>query len=81
MSVATGTLTVSKGIVVEYALSEPVSHRLDGFTEAAALEILAQYGWEKVVSDALPFEDHTTRVEYRGDLSDSRPRIFKSELT
>lgn len=81
MSVATGTLTVSKGIVVEYTLSEPVSHRLDGFTETVALEILAQYGWEKVVSDALPFEDHTTRVRYRGDLSDSRPRIFKSELT
>ncbi len=80
MSVATGTLTVRNGVVVKYTLSEPVSHRIDGFTEEAALAILATYGWEKVVSDALPFEDHITRVEYRGDLPDSRPRIFKSEL-
>jgi hypothetical protein len=78
---ATGMLMIHEGKVKTYTLDEPVPHRLDGFTEAAALEILKKHGWEKTSSDGLPWEDHTTKVKFSPPKGDIRPRIFKSELS
>ncbi len=78
---ATGKLMIHDGKVDKYLLDDPVPHRLDGFTESAALEILKKHGWEKVSSDGLPWEDHTTTVKFSPTKSDTRPRIFKSELS
>jgi hypothetical protein len=78
--VFTGSLSIKGGKVVSYTLDDPVPHRLDGFSEEAALEILKKHGWEKVVSDGLLWEDHITKVRFNPNSVNDQPRIYKSEL-
>lgn len=76
----TGSLTIKDGKVDSYTLDDSVPHRLDGFSEEAALEILRRHGWEKIVSDGLSWEDHITKVRFNPSSVSNHPRIFKSEL-